>query len=238
MAVEPTIPLAALPIGSSLPSLTRVRLLEGSAELLVGQLRLHAKRVRALAAAFRRETRRIGTGSGTEFGRIDQHLDRIATQTTTALAAVDTAFVTTISGVAAMDHLATAVDLAFPDRTPAQRMALLAEELIRGLKSQHTVAHGSLHFIVEQLVVSANNLAIAVGQPGGQSLEQMRIIIRQMRNLSRITAELSSRLDVFVQNQSAALQELIPASPTRDLVLASLRVGSTRIVMSSQEGAR
>jgi hypothetical protein len=75
------------------------------------------------------------------------------------------------------------------------------------------MAHDALAHVGEQLIVSANNLAIIVGQPHAQALDQLRVIIRQMRTLHAITTDLSSRLDVYAQNQSAALQELVPAPP-------------------------
>lgn len=214
----------ATPLGPrNQPNLARVRLLEGSAELLLGQLRLHAKRVRALAAAFRREARRLTTEVSADLGRIDQILDRVAGESTSALTAVDSAFVTTFSGIAALEHMLETVDLEFPDRAPAQRVAIEAQRLLGDLRARHAVGHEALRLIVEQLIVSANNLAIAVGQPGAQPLEQLRTIIRQLRTLSVSTAEIASRLDVFVQNLSAGLQELVPAASIRESVLASLR---------------
>jgi len=231
MAVE----LAGPPV-TGMMNFTRVRVLEGSAQLLLGQLRLHAKRVRALAAAFRRETRRLATDAGADLQRIDQNLDRIADHTTIALNAVDAALLYSFEHIAAMDHMAVTVDLEHLDFTPMQRIAGHAQDILEKLRAQHGVAHGSLQYVIEQLVVSANNLAIVIGQPGVQSLEQLRVIIRQMRSLSRTTAELSGRLDVFVQNQGAALQELIPTSSTRDTVLASL-AGTAQNDLPAQEGA-
>ncbi|HVC81289.1 MAG TPA: hypothetical protein VNL35_12415 [Chloroflexota bacterium] len=236
MMGERTAPLAGLLEPGGSPSFARVRLLEGSAELLLGQLRLHAKRVRALAAAFRRETRRLGTEVSADLGRIDHNLDRIATQSTVALSAIDLAFAGTFSGTGILDRRAANIDLEHPERSAAQRVAEHAETLLEGLRDRHAEARAALHFMIEQLVVCANNLAIVVGRPGEQSLEQLRIIIRQMRKLSQITAEISARLDVFVQNQSAALQELVPTSSARESVLASLRAQGAQIMVSAGEG--
>jgi len=235
MTGEFTRPLAGLPEPGGPPSFARVSLLEGSAELLLGQLRLHSKRVRALAAAFRREIRRLGTEVSTDLGRIDQNLDRIATQSTAAMTAIDLAFAGAFTGVRALDRRAANIDIEYPDRSSAQRVAEHAEHLLDGLRGRHAEARGALHFMIEQLVVSANNLAIVVGRPGEQSLEQLRIIIRQMRKLSQITEDISSRLDVFVQNQSAALQELVPGSSGRESVLASLRAQGAQITTPARE---
>ena len=204
----------------ALPTLTRVRVLEGPALLLLGQLRLHAKRVRALAANFRRETRRLSLDAGAALGRIDQNLDGVAERMTTAVLVVDTALAATLAGIDALEHLAVTVDVEYPDRTPHQRVALQAESLLSGLQARHEVARDALGHVVEQLIVSANNLAIIVGQPNAQSLDPLRVIIRQIRTLHGVTTDLSSRLDVYVQNQSAALQELVPAGG-QDAVLAS-----------------
>jgi hypothetical protein len=239
MTGEFTTPLAGLPEPGGSPSFARVRLLEGSGELLLGQLRLHAKRVRALAAAFRRETRRLGTEVSPDLGRIDQNLDRIAAQSTAAMSAIDLAFAGTFFGARALDWRAANIDLEYPERSSAQRVAEQAETLLEGLHGRHAEARAALHFMIEQLVVCANNLAIVVGRPGEQSLEQLRIIIRQMRKLSQITEEISSRLDVFVQNQSAALQELAPSSSVRESVLASLRAQGAQITVptgAAEEG--
>ena len=89
--------------------------------------------------------------------------------------------------------------------------AAAAQSLQSGLQARHAVAHDALAHVGEQLIVSANNLAIIVGQPHAQALDPLRVIIRQMRTLHAVTTDLSSRLDVYVQNQSAALQELVPA---------------------------
>jgi hypothetical protein len=210
-APRPSAPLAI----PALPTLTRVRVLEGSAMLLLAQLRLHAKRVRALAANFRRETRRLSPDARAALQRIDQDLDGVAERMTTAVMVVDTAFVATLTGIDALEHLAVTVDVEYPERTPHQRVALQAESLLSGLHARHAVAHDALAHVGEQLIVSANNLAIIVGQPHAQALDQLRVIIRQMRTLHLVTTDLSSRLDVYVQNQSAALQELIPAAPSR-----------------------
>ena len=226
-----------LPATRALPNLARVRLLEGSAELLLGRLRLHAKRVRALAATFRREIRRIQTAQSAELGRIDQHLDRIATQMTIAQTALDQGFAVTFAGVGTLEGLAFTVDIEHPDHTVAQRIASQAHQILGELRARHAEAHTALLFVVEQLVVSANNLAIVVSQPGAQSQDQLSIVIRQMRNLSQITAEIGSRLDIFVQNQSAALQELLPSDSVRETVLASLRAQGATLAPRTQEGA-
>src|SRR6185437_13032047 len=223
--------LVGLPEPSGSPSFARVQLLEGSAELLLGQLHLHAKRVRALAAAFRREIRRLGTEVGADLGRIDHNLDRIATQSTVAMSAIDLAFAGTFAGARILDRRAANIDLEHPERSAAQRVAEHAETLLEGLRDHHAEARVALHFMIEQLVVCANNLAIVVGRPGEQSLEQLRIIIRQMRKLSQITEEIRARLDVFVQNQSATLQELVPSSSARESVLASLRAQGAQITV-------
>jgi hypothetical protein len=215
--------VTAPPPGGLLPDQARVRLQEGAAELLLGQLRLHAKRVRALAAAFRRETRRLSTAVSPELERIDQGLDAIAERITAALTSVDTAFTATFAGIGAMEYMGRTIDLEYPDRTPAQRRAILAETLLRDLRMHHLVAQAALRQVAEGLVVRSNSLAIAVGRPGSHSIDQLRIVIRQMRNMSQATAEIGSRLDVFVQNQSAGLQALIPAAPVKDALLASLR---------------
>jgi hypothetical protein len=215
--------IAASPPSGSLPGQARIRLQEGAAELLLGQLRLHAKRVRALAAAFRRETRRLSTAVSPELERVDQGLDGIAEQITAALTAVDAAFTATFAGIGAMEHMGRTIDLEYPDRTPAERLATQAEMLVRQLRTHHLVAQAALRQVAEGLVARSNSLAIAVGRPGSQSLDQLRIVIRQMRQMSQATAEIGARLDVFVQNQSAGLQALIPAAPVKDALLASLR---------------
>ena len=189
--------------------------------VVAGKAMLALKRVRALAAAFRREARRLTTDVSADLSRIDQILDHVAGESTNALAATDSAFVTTFSGIAALEHLMATVDSEFPDRTLAQRAAIESQRLLASLRANHAVGHGALGLIAQQLVVSANNLAIAVGQPGAQPLDQLRIIIRQLRALSVITADINSRLDVFVQNLSAGLQELIPTASIRDSALAS-----------------
>jgi len=214
---------------AALPGLTRVRVLEGSAELLLGQLRLHAKRVRALAASFRRETRRLATADA-DLRRIDDRLDAIAERITAALTAIDAGFTAAFDGIAALDGMGATVDLQHPEHTPAQRIAARARELSSALHGQYDEAHRALRDVADGLVAAANNLAIVVGRPGAQSLNQLRVIIRQMRALSRITAEIGARLDVFVQNTSAALLGVIPgdiadaARDARDTVLAQLGV--------------
>src|SRR5262249_39623072 len=77
--------------------LARARLAEGSAELLLGHLRLHTKRVRALTATFRRETHRVPSLVGAELMDVDRNLDLVATQITAALAAVDATFSATFA---------------------------------------------------------------------------------------------------------------------------------------------
>lgn len=218
-AGRPAAPASPAP---ALPNLPRVRVLEGSAELLLGQLRLHAKRVRALAASYRREVARLSTDSGADLLRIDQGLDEIAARITAALTAVDTAFAFTFAGVAALDHLAAATDIEHPDHTPAQRLAARAAEISTRLRSQHDAAHAALRAVAEGLVVNANSLAIVAGRPGPRSVDQLRVITRQMRALSSVTADLNSRLGVFVQNQSAALQPLIAGGGSKDVAPRTL----------------
>jgi hypothetical protein len=232
---------ATLPAPSSIdaPNLNQVRFrfLEGSSELLLGQLRLHAKRIRALAASFRREIRRIETGVGPEMDRIDSSLDRVSQQTTVALRAIDSAFVAVFAGVAALESYLTSRDVEHPDLTPGQRISGHATDLLGSLRGQHAEAGAALRIVVEQLIVNANNLAIVVGQPGTQSLDHLRVVIRQMRTLSGRTYDLGGRLDVFVQNLSAALQELAPADSLRDSVLASLRAMQASAAGAATEGA-
>ncbi len=221
----------------ALPTLARVRVLEGTATLLLGQFRSHAKRVRAHAAAFRRETYRLPAASGADLIRIDQGLDGIATRITAALNAVDMAVVATFAGIATLEHMAATVDLEHPEHSPAQRIAARAEELLAGLRARHEDAHAALRDVVEQLVVNANNLAIIVGQPSAQSIQQLRVMIRQMRALSLITADISARLDVFVQNQSAALRELAPRDLAGDSAWLPSHVRDAHGAAPQQEGA-
>jgi hypothetical protein len=200
--------------------LARARLAEGSGELLLGQLRLHTKRVRALTATFRREAHRVPSLVGAELQDIDQNLDLVATQMTAALAAVDATFTAIFAGIAMLESLAATIDIEHPDRTPAERVAVRAAELLAELYAQHDSARIVLGNVEEQLIVSANKLAIVVGRPSTYATNPLRVLIRQMRMLSGITATFSSRLDVFMQNQSATLRALIPASRTSAEVAA------------------
>ena len=237
MAIQIATSPASTPVLDRGSDLVRFWFLEGSSDLLLGQLRLHAKRVRALAATYRRETRRLAAGVSPELSRIDVSFDNVAQETTVALRAIDSAFVTTFTGVSAMEHYATTVDAERPHLTTEQRIAGQARDLLENLRRRHAQASSALRVVVVQLVVNANHLAIAVGQPGALSLEQFRVIIRLMRGLSQTTDELGGRLDVFVQNLSAALQELAPGESSRESVLASLRATGTGPTVPREQGA-
>ncbi len=237
MAVDHVTIATGIPVASERASFARFRVLEGSSELLLSQFRLHAKRVRALAAAYRRETRRLQAGVSPELARIDVSLDRIAQLTTVALGATDTAFVRTFSSISAMDYYFETTDVEHPEFTPAQRIAAQSKDLLDFLRGKHAEASEALRAVVQELVVNANNLAIVVGQPGAQPLEHFRVIIRQMRTQSGTTYDLGGRLDVFVQNLGATLQELAPTDSFRNTVLASLRSLGAQQAVPGGEGA-
>ena len=198
MVAESTLPAPGTGTTALLPGLIRMQVLADDADLLLGQLRLHANRIRALAASFRRETERLPLGAGSELTRIDVRLDEIAGRVGSALSTLDRAFAavgTDISGLEGQDG--------------ASRARI--ERGLAALRRQHEAARASLRLVVEGLMVCANKLTIIVGQPGSLALDQLRVIIRQMRSMARITAALGIRLDVSVKNQCALLQELLAA---------------------------
>jgi hypothetical protein len=205
-------PSATLPVGptygGALPDLAHARLLVDPAQLLLTQIRLHAKRVRALAATFKRELRRLEPYGATGLEAIDRLTEGIATEVTHALLELDEAFALLGQGGEAITHLAGTLDVEHPEYTPAQRAAMHVTALLGDLQQRYARAQAALRAVSESLVVGANKLAIAVGRPASHGVEHLRAVIRQMRAISQATLDLCGRLDILVQHQSATLSAL------------------------------
>ena len=200
MVAESILPAPGTGMTALLPGLIRMQVLADDADLLLGQLRLHANRIHAMAASFRRETERLPLGVGSELTRLDGRLDGIAERVGSALSTLDRAFAAIVSDTAGLEQ---------PDGAPPAYAITRIERGLAALRQQHEDARMALRLVVEGLMVCANKLTIIIGQPGSLALDQLRVIVRQMRSMARITAALSTRLDVSVQNQCAILQELL-----------------------------
>ena len=180
------------------------------AELLLGQLRLHAKRVRALAAAFRRETRRLSAAveRGTRPHRRAPR--RIASgQSSAALGRRGPGLrrpSLRMRGHGWQDgrrpRYPTSTSPDSERAGPPCKRSCTRPSRVR--RPAHGGATGGR---------APTTWRSSSASPGGQwPWSRCGLIIRQMRTIGRITAAISSRLDVFVQNQSAALQELLPGA--------------------------
>jgi hypothetical protein len=230
-------PAPALVVG--LPDPARVRVLEGTAELLLGGLRLHAKRVRALAATFYRETRRLPEGVGDGLAPIAASLTTVAAGMSGALTAVDMAVAVTFAGLDALPGIAVNDDLEQPEAVPVRRVAARAESLLIGLRERHDDAHMALREVTQGLVMAANNLAIVAGRPAAGVPDELRVIIRQLRALSAVTVTMTARLDVFVQNVGAVLRAALGDQPrakaTRTRVEQPSAVTDTSILHNDED---
>ncbi len=197
-----------------LPRPARARALEGTGELLLAELRLHTRRVRALAASLQREASRPPAEDGAGLDAISARLDDIAGELAGALSTIETAVVATFAGLEGLYGAALGIEVGVSGDTPAERVATTVRDLSYGLRTRHRAAQAALRGVAEGLTASANSLTIAAGRPGPDSdpgsMEVLRVMIRQMRLLGGVTAAMGGRLDVFAQNVAALLRDAAP----------------------------